>query len=80
MSPVSSYWWDYYREPRRSRTNYVCFACRRSVKREWQWDAVACPECGKGMVNMGKRFEVPRRGHDHRWREAALLARELGLA
>jgi len=71
-------WRHYYHSPTfpsHSRTNNVCFPCRRSVKqRRGRNDAVKCPECGAPMTDMGIYFKVPPRRSDNQWRKVKLVA------
>lgn len=67
--------WRLFPSPRAagSKMNYVCFACRRSVKQERERELVKCPECARPMVNMGLYFKAPPRRADNQWRKVELL-------
>lgn len=52
----------------RSKSNYVCTACRMSRKESWG-ATVKCPKCKQPMFNLGKKWRVPPRIDDKGWQQ-----------
>jgi DNA-directed RNA polymerase subunit RPC12/RpoP len=59
----------------RYKQHWVCFRCRKMFKKQSEHDqsddrenhSYLCPECGRGMHNMGKEFEPPARSAAKKW-------------
>ncbi|MCP2039530.1 DNA-directed RNA polymerase subunit RPC12/RpoP [Neisseria sp. HSC-16F19] len=56
-----------------SNTNYVCFDCRRAVRKPKTYrQAVYCPQCGRRMLGLSYKLAIPKQ---HKKREWAALWR-----
>lgn len=43
------------------KKHFVCFDCRKGLKRFYRTKQAACPECHRPMRAMGKGFRVPKK-------------------
>ena len=50
--------------------NWVCFKCRRSVRRPAHFRGnVTCPDCAQLCNRLGTKTPVPRKNNDRAWSE-----------
>jgi hypothetical protein len=54
---------------RRDKYNWVCFPCRKSVRRLGGTKRVVCPQCAKLCVDIGCKIQVPPFGKKREWQE-----------
>jgi hypothetical protein len=54
---------------RRNKFNWVCFSCRKSVRRLGGAKHVVCRRCAKPCVDIGCSIRVPPLGKKREWRE-----------
>lgn len=56
-----------------SKISYVCFRCRKGVRREASAREAptdpCCPDCGDGLVDLGRRIEIPPRRSAQAWKD-----------
>lgn len=55
-------------------THWACFDCRKSFAKEESPTPRKCPECAKGMIDMGAFFKPPRKLSVRRWAVMKVLA------
>ncbi len=62
----------------RSRSsNWVCFHCRRSVRRSpWEPQEVRCSSCGRHCEDIGYKLRLPRRHDESGWRKLEKVVSE----
>ena len=59
---------DFARE-RRDKYNWVCFTCRKSVRRLGGAKSVVCSRCGNACADIGCKVRVPPLGKKREWQE-----------
>jgi hypothetical protein len=63
-----------------SSYHFACFECRKSFSYEVSWkdpksQQRICPECGRTLSNMGRRFKPPKRSDIKQWQKVELIHR-----
>ena len=67
-----------YKEP------FACFCCRKVFKKTSRWHLpkplrngqeriVLCPQCGKGMADIGFDFKAPKQKDKNQWKKVRVL-------
>ena len=51
----------------------LCFECRKSFKKPRAEEARICPECGGPLVEVGRKFSVPKSNDKHQWEKVRFL-------
>jgi len=63
-----------------SNHNYVCFACRISVRREKTAESPLCPRCGQQSRDLGYKIPVPAKDNERAWTDLRIELRESARA
>lgn len=60
-----------------SKFTLVCFECRYTAKAIWvnTGSRRRCPQCGGGLENVGKHFNIPKKSDDVGWKSSELFHR-----
>ena len=58
------------------RTAYACFACRISVKQNWDAERRVCGRCAGELHSMGWSFHAPPASDREQWRKVQTLFAE----
>jgi DNA-directed RNA polymerase subunit RPC12/RpoP len=51
----------------------LCFVCRKSFKKPRSEEARVCPECGRKLVEVGRKFSAPKSTDKPQWKKVQFL-------
>jgi len=51
----------------------VCFNCRKSYKKPKSTEPRSCPECGKELIQLSRKFSAPRKAAIEEWKVVEYL-------
>ena len=51
----------------------VCFTCRKSFKRPPTKNAIVCPQCRGGLIQLSRKFSTPKSRDIEQWRKVEAL-------
>ena len=51
----------------------LCFECRKSFKKPPADEASICPECGRPLVEVGRKFSAPKSTDKPQWEKIRFL-------